>query len=432
MSVDATNINGKITGLAFGGDGIMRHQGRVVFVPQSAINDEVNVEIIDDKKAFLRARLKNISQPSSMRVTPPCPHFFACGGCHLQHIDYDEQLIAKTNFVKDALMRIAKIADPEILPIIGAKHPWTYRRHIRLHVKRNSQASILGFIARDNQTLVPIEQCLIFADGIHLMSDLKVICEELDDMGVAIHEIIVHKNLEDRLVVNFVSRPERAFNKIRVYLLSALKKYPSIKGIIFGDVSQQIGDCNLNFELDNLKINYGPDAFVQANKEQSELLYLEVKRLIKKSAGKKILDLYCGIGATSLMLAREGLSVLAIEGNPCAIKYARHNAKANNIDTIDWLVGNVERLASQTLASFKPDIVLVNPPRSGLGKLALQAIMAYRPRQIFYISCMPATLARDLKFIHEAQYAMTYCRPYDMFPQTTHVETLVQMTKLLS
>jgi 23S rRNA (uracil1939-C5)-methyltransferase len=427
MNNEARYLSGKITGFAFGGDGVMRHQGRVIFVPQAAENDEVCIDVIEDKKSFLRGRLISISQPSSTRITPPCPQYFACGGCHLQHVDYQEQLRVKQNFVKDALMRIAKIPDPHILPIIEAKQTWAYRRHIRLHVKRNGNEINLGFIGRDNHTLVAIEHCFIFEGGINLMSDLKNICLELHSKKVLVNEIVVHKTLANRLVVNLISPSLPSFNKFKPWLISALKKYPSIKGIVFGD-AQEIGDCNLNFDVDGLDICYGPDAFVQANEQQSELLYLEIRRLIKKSLAKIIVDLYCGIGATSLLLAREGLSVMAIEGNPRAVDYAKRNAKINRIDSVEWMVGDVDRLASQALTNFKPHAVLVNPPRTGLGKHALSAIMSYRPQHIFYISCMPATLARDLKLLHDAGYDMTYCRPYDMFPQTTHVETLVQMT----
>ena len=191
---------------------------------------------------------------------------------------------------------------------------------------------------------------------------------------------------------------------------------------------KDIGDCNIKFNLDGLNLTHNPKVFVQAHPEQSAALYLKLRELVKKASSKRVLDLYCGMGATSLLLKREGMEVLAIEANPESINLADKNEAANGLSGTLWHLGDVDELTPKIIKEFGPDCVVVNPPRTGLSDAVKRALLDFAPKNIFYISCMPATLARDLTFLSDT-YQLTHCQPYDMFPGTTHVETLVHLLK---
>jgi 23S rRNA (uracil1939-C5)-methyltransferase len=329
------NLTGTVSNIAFGGSGVIRHEGKVVFVPFVLPGEQVEFAITQSKKSHAFGQLIQILNTSPDRITPKCEYYGHCGGCQLQHANYDSQLRIKQQFVEDALIRLGKLPNPNIKPIIGTEHQWAYRRRIRLH-KRGEQ---VGFIGIDGHSFVPITHCEIFSGK--------------------------------------------------------------------------------SFELD-------PDIFVQAHPEQSEKLYQDLVQEIQKLGTPKILDLYCGMGLLTARLADLSCEITGIELNAKAINWAQKN----HPQTINWVIADVAKAISTYLRRDKPDVVLVNPPRTGLAPDVTAALIKYKPQHIFYTSCMPATLARDLKILSDAGYAIKQCQPYDLFPQTTHVETVVSMQRI--
>ncbi len=413
-------IEGQIDTLAFGGDGIMRHEGRVVFVPFSAPDDLVSVKIIHQKKNFARGSIQKIIQSSSYRTAVKCGHFGTCGGCQLQHINYPKQGVLKQSFVKDALARIGKI-DTDVLETRAAAHQWYYRRHIRLHWQNGE----LGFMG-EFLDVVPIKQCPIFDENAEIMDLLKNICPLLKSTRAV--EISVYKAEPSRFVLSF--QLFEAIKNSHTLFEKALADTDLIQGIMWQIEGRhsELGNCSLSFILHGLSLVYNPKVFVQAHPEQSAALYDQLCVLAKQIKAKRVLDLFCGFGASSILLRREGMDVEAIELNPESIRLARENEKNNGIEGIKWHAADVDAVADLILRGSRFDTVLVNPPRTGLSSTLTALLLKHRPEHILYVSCMPATLARDSAAL-KAGYKIHYCQPYDMFPQTTHVESLVLFIK---
>lgn len=321
---------GTVNNIAFGGSGVIRHEGKVVFVPFVLPAEEVEFEITESKKFHAFGNLIQVLRSNPDRITPKCEYYGRCGGCQLQHASYDLQLKLKQQFVEDALVRIGKLSHVKISAIIGTEHQWAYRRRVRLH-KRGDK---LGFIGVDGHSFVPITHCEIYSGK--------------------------------------------------------------------------------SLELD-------PDIFVQAHPEQSERLYQDLSREIQRLGTPKILDLYCGTGVLTAQLAGLGCEITGIELNAKAIAWAQKN----HAQKVNWVVADVAKVLESHLKREFPEVVLVNPPRTGLSPEVTALLVKYRPKHVFYTSCMPATLARDLKILTESGYQIEQCQPYDLFPQTTHVETLV-------
>lgn len=411
-------VEGRITSMAFGGDGIMRHEGQVIFVPFAAPDDEVSVKIIQQKKNFARGSIQKIINGSASRTEAPCVHFKNCGGCQLQHLHYEKQLEIKKSFVEDAFSRIAKISST-INDTKATEHRWQYRRHIRLHWHQGQ----LGFMS-DALKIVAIKQCAIFSESTEIFKALIAIATRLN-ASLPI-EISVYKTANSRFVVSFNAATKHA----KQLFTDALRAYPLIQGIMWQQQHryEELGDCSLSFELLGLSFRYNPKVFVQAHPEQSAALYEELCSLASRVQAKRVLDLYCGFGASSLLLRRAGFEVEALELNPESIRLAQENEQNNHLSGIQWHAADVDAVSDEIFNRSMPDTVVVNPPRTGLSTTLLQTLLRHQPKHILYISCMPTTLARDIALLKES-YQVEHCQPYDMFPQTTHVETLVWLQR---
>ena len=416
MLIKGSIVEGKIESIAFGGTGIVRYGGQVVFVANTVQGEEISARVYETKKNFARAQLIKINKSSPYRQIAECKYFSVCGGCQLQHIDYKEQLRVKRRFVLDALIRVGRFDKPQVELIQASSQFFSYRRHIRLHFNK----SHIGYMAADGQEIINIDTCAIFdQENLRLFLALRGLIGELKSPG----QLSLFKGNSSSYVVLF----ELKRMPTQKIMNDALKNVPELNGIVWRTPHEfkNTGDCQLEFEIDGLKINYSPHAFVQGHAEQSANLYRQLSEQMKKFKPERVLDLYCGIGATSLLIARDGVRVFGVESNPEAIRLARHNATTNSIGNLEWAMADVDTVIDKILLSFRPDAIVLNPPRTGLSGKVLSALLAYKPKIIFYISCMPATLARDLAKLSQNGYALEYCQPYDMFPQTTHVESLV-------
>jgi 23S rRNA (uracil1939-C5)-methyltransferase len=401
-------MKGTIQTLSFGGEGILRSDGLVVFVPFTAPQDEAIVEIVSKKKNFAHGKLVQLLKKSQSRIEPRCEHFGACGGCQLQHLNYSAQLEAKRQFIIDALQRIGKIPISDVT--VTPAQEWNYRLHIRMKLKKCDKGFQAGYMGND--IFVPINECPIFSGDIpHIQTLLQSLSNEGVDEG---HLRIMNNNL---LAFDFMPRlPKNAQEVFANY--SVVMQSPHEK--------KEWGNTLCETQLLDLRLRFSPFGFVQNHITQTEVLYRAILEALPAEADK-ILDLYCGIGATSLLFARMQKQVIGVESHAETVELAKENAKRNGISSCEFYEGKAEKLGVELLKKEKPDTVLCNPPRTGLDPLLVEALLEAKPACILYVSCMPSTLARDLQKFIAGGYRLDQIQGFDMFPQTTHVETLVRL-----
>ncbi len=412
-----TEVVGEVTSLAFGGQGVLRADGLVIFVPFTVAGEQVRVRITKQHKRFAEGQLIEVLRPAPERIAAPCPYYGRCGGCQLQHMNYAEQLRRKQSFVTDALKRIGNITLDAPISITAADPIWAYRRHIHLSLSQLQGRYQAGYICLDGTTPLPIRQCPIFlSDELDFIASL----EELSPVEGEAH-LGVYKNGEPFILAYDFSK--KFPPHLETFALRQLEQFTKIEGITAqcGNKTKSWGNVEGQFSLDGLQIVFSPLAFVQNHATQSAAIYHKVVEL----AGERVLDLYCGIGALTLLLAQKGAAVTGVETSAEAIRLAQLNAAQNNLKAL-FICDEVSKRAKELLKA-PWDSVIVNPPRSGLDVQTRDLLLKARPQQILYLSCMPSTLARDLAAAYQAGYQIHSCQAYDMFPQTTHVETLVDL-----
>ena len=405
--------SGTIDHLAFGGSGVMRAEGMVIFVPFAAEQDHLTVNIVKQKKNYAEGQIASIDQASPGRISPRCPHFFSCRGCQFQHLKYEEQLKAKQRFVEDALHRQAALK-VSVEPIIPSPQVWNYRKHIRLNLKILRNGFEAGYIGFDSSFL-SVSQCYLFHKEQDLLFEqIKETLLRLSNQGIKEGSLKICKN-NNQYLFAFSFFPYLPKNSSEIF-----SSFPFPVILQSPRQRESFGVSEQYFSLLGLDFFYSPYSFLQNNLEQSENLY---KAILSQTTANTVLDFYCGIGITTLLLAQRGVSVIGVEANAEAIRLAKRNQQHNQIMKAQFLCSSVENVS----VPYAP-CILVNPPRTGLSPLVLNKILEMKPQEILYVSCMPSTLARDLKKIVAAGYAIRYAQPFDMFPQTTHVETFVKLT----
>lgn len=421
-------FTGEVLRLAFGGQGIVHQDSLVVFVPFTAPGDVISYRIVQRKKNFAHGQLLNIIKPSPLRTTPRCPYFGTCGGCQLQHLTYEFQLEHKRQSLQDALVRQAQVVDITVPPVIPATQQWEYRRRISLTLRPQEEHFIAGYTTVDNTSLIAIEQCPIFTKTSDpIIRNLQDIARLLNSAGNNDGKVTLLKKDSTNYLIHFhfKTMPQNADEVLKM----ASARFPEWKGILATspNKSLQFGSLESHLEVDGLSFKFSPKAFIQNHPEQSANIYHALCQYAKEYCRHHILDLYCGIGISSLLLARNGLktfNVTGVENNGEAIRLAKHNAQANNISNVNFVKADVQNVIASLLEKTSPDVVIVNPPREGLDPKVIKALLANAPKWIFYISCMPPTLARDVKLLSKETYQLTAVQAYDMFPQTSHLETL--------
>lgn len=420
-------MEGKIETIAFGGDGILRHEGMVVFVPFTAPQDKVKIELTKKKKTHAFGKILEIKEPSGLRTVPLCPQFGSCGGCQLQHLNYEAQLEVKRRFVEEALTRIAKVTI-QVPPVVPAPTQWAYRRHIRLNMRKKGQSYEAGYINCDGVSLLSPQHCPLFEkEGDAVLAQLHTFLKTLDSRESEEASLRLFKTSQERYLFAFSF--SEAFPKNRKALIEkALKEWPQWQGVLMQSPSgrEEFGDVTSTIEVEGLKIQYSPYGFIQNHPEQSLNLYRALLEQISPSS-QRVLDLYCGVGISSLLLGKRGRKVVGVENHWESIELAKLNAKTNIAPSVTFVEGAAERLSGELFKTFKPGTLLVNPPRTGLENSLIKEILQALPKEILYTSCMPSTLARDLKLLTESSYKITWIQAFDMFPQTTHVETIVKL-----
>ncbi|MCX5866070.1 MAG: class I SAM-dependent RNA methyltransferase [Proteobacteria bacterium] len=391
----------KITGLADSGDGVGRAEGMVHFVPFSVPGDELIVEVVSRKKNFIRSRIWEITRPSADRVEPLCFYFGKCGGCSWQNISYPAQLAAKRQIVQDALLRIGRFAGAEVEPTVPSPRELGYRHRARF----NLDSGRFGFSIRGSHKFVPVGDCLLLEPelkpGVHFVRDFL---KEIRPRSFAFTSCEMTRDEDGVVSVEFTPPASRKDRE-------ELKQLAQMAG--------------LKIEVDSRR-----RAFVQANRQLNEILVQAVARELKPGEGERVLELFSGSGNFSFALTAAAGSILAIERNPAAVREAEKRRAELGLDRMTFSQGDAaSEMKKLAESGEKFEQVLLNPPREG-GQEELGLAMRLNPRRIVYISCNPAILARDLSLPSESGYRLSKVTPFDMFPQTPHIEVLAVITRL--
>jgi 23S rRNA (uracil1939-C5)-methyltransferase len=415
----------QINGITHKGEGVAKINGKAVFVPFALPGETVEIELTVDKKKYGMARLLKVIEPSPQRVEPWCPHFYACGGCSYQHTSYENQLALKTQTVNDALVRIGKV-NSQVEKCLGMIEPWRYRNKVTWQINKNQSGQpVLGYYKSGSNQIIPIHTCKIISRG---MEDATGTLRELLPMleiGDKAQAVIRQSSLDGRKMLVLSGLKSLPEAQIIRKLASA---FDSINSVIGNQTYCHYGEAYLTERINEIEFRISPQAFFQVNPLQNQKIIGTVEEFLEPQGFTRVLDLYCGSGNIALNLANKVREVVGIEEYPPAVIDAQNNALLNGITNCRFFSGPCEKILGNLKEPF--DAVILDPPRSGASKEVIKEIVKTNPEKIIYVSCNPATLARDLALFQQEQFQVAKVQPIDMFPQTSHVECVVLMSRL--
>lgn len=423
-------ISLKIHGLGHSGEGVGSSDGYIVFVDGALPGEEIEARMVESRKRHGFAELLSIRRASSDRTLPPCPLFGRCGGCQLMHLTYPKQLEIKRQRVIDALERIGKI-DAPVFPCLPSHSTLAYRNKIQLPVKKD----VFGLYARNSHDLVEVDACPIHCTlGEEVYKAAGAMLKRSPISGLRHLLIKSALRTNEALVILVTDHPPTPQDILVAEEL--LASHPAIKGVVHNlhegkenvilgpSFTTLSGIGSIQEKLGNLIFQITAGSFFQVNPAQAELLYEKALEFGELIGNETVLDAYCGVGTLSLYFAKKAKKVLGVECVPQAIENARANAAINNIDNVSFTLDTSEHFI-KTLSSI--DLILLNPPRKGCERAFLDNIGRLAPKKVVYISCDPATLARDLAHLQSFGYKVEAVQPFDMFPQTAHVECVAKL-----
>lgn len=456
--------NVEITGVAAEGKSIARVDDMVVFIPYGAPGDVVNIKLDKKKSSYAEAHIVDMVKPSPDRVTPACEHFGVCGGCKWQHIPYESQLRYKRDQVVDALTRIAKVEIPEVNPTLGSKETFCYRNKLEYTFsckcwitfedlrsgREIADRNALGFhIPGAFDKVLDIKKCWLQDD---LSNRIRLFVRQYAlAKGYEFYDIKAQQGLMRTLMVRIAStgevmlivvfaRPEQ--EKIDDLMGAIAAEFPEITSLLYV-VNQKVNDTiadqevityrgrdYINEEMEGLHFRIGPKSFYQTNSLQAYELYKVARRMACLKPDDLVYDLYTGTGTIANFVARQVKKVVGIEYVPEAIADAKLNSEVNGIDNTIFFAGDMKDVLTDGFIAEhgRPDVMIIDPPRAGMHEDVVNVILNARPERIVYVSCNPATQARDLALM-DSLYSVEEVQPVDMFPHTHHVENVVRMTR---
>lgn len=396
----------KLEKLTYGGDALGRlSDGRAVFVPFALPGETVRIHSVNEKRGHVRAALVEVLEPSPERIAPKCKHFGVCGGCHYQHLPYQAQLSAKTEILRDQLRRIGKIENPPVKQIVPSSTEWNYRNHVQFHLTPDGK---LGYIDAQCRSVIPISEC-------HLPElPLNILWPSLEfDPGLGLERVSLRLGVDDETMLVLESEsPETPELELEANL--------SVVHLTDNDVVVMAGDDHLTMIVNDRLFHVSAASFFQVNTEMAGKMAAHLLAHLRVSPATTLLDVYCGVGLFSAFFAPRLGRLIGIESSPSACEDF-----AVNLDEFDN-VELYEAPAEDVLPALdvKPDIAIVDPPRAGLEKRSLDALLARGPARIAYVSCDPSTLARDAARLIAGCYRLVQVTPFDLFPQTYHIESI--------
>lgn len=460
--------NVEITGVAAEGKALVRIDDVVTFVPNCVPGDVVDLQVTKKKHSFMEAKVLRIVQPSAVRCEAKCKHFGVCGGCKWQILPYEEQLRYKQQQVVDNLTRIGKVELPEISPILGSKHIYEYRNKLEFTfadrkwfpweviekaggLDKIDSTYGLGFhIPNAFDKVLDIEEC-------HLMPDINnrirnsirnyarehelTFYNEHSHTGL-LRTLILRTNHKGELmlIVVFGEKVESQKSKVERLLEYLHMEFPEIISLLYvenlkfndtiGDQDVQVyfGQDHIMEQMEDLQFKVGPKSFYQTNTEQAYELYKVAREFAELSGDELVYDLYTGTGTIANFVAHQARQVIGIEYVPEAIEDAKVNSAINGINNTLFFAGDMKDILNDDFVEHygRPDVIITDPPRAGMHEDVVNVILNAAPKRIVYVSCNPATQARDLALL-DAKYRVTKVQPVDMFPHTQHVENVVQL-----
>ncbi len=456
--------NIEITDVAAEGNALARVDGLVVFVPFAAPGDVADIKLLKKRKSYADGRIERLITPGEIRVAPRCDHFTICGGCRWQHLPYSFQLNCKQRQVEDAIQRIAKVEAPEVMPIIGSEEIWEYRNKMeytfsnKKWLTREQLESGEEFTDRDGagfhipgafDKVLDINTC-------HLQDNLgnrlrNFIRDFGRDNGYAFYDLRQQQGLLRNLMVRIASTGEVMAlmqfgeddtTKINTLLSAVKQNFPEITSLLYvinTKVNDTIGDQEvityagrdyIEEEMEGLRFRIGPKSFYQTNSHQAYRLYSVARDFAALSGTELVYDLYTGTGTIANFVARNASKVIGIEYVADAIEDAKVNSAANGIENTEFYAGDMKDVLTDEFIERhgRPEVMIVDPPRAGMHEDVVGVILNAEPQRIVYVSCNPATQARDLAML-DCKYRIEAIQPVDMFPHTAHVENVVKLVR---
>ena len=415
----------KIEDFDFKGRGFGRFENKAVFLDGGIIGDKVLASPIKEKKNYTEAKIIKILEPSPFRKNPTCPYYKNCGGCDFQELDYQKEIEWKTNKVKIDILKFSK-EKINIPTTLKNDSTINYRNNIQLKVKDNK----IGYFKKNSREIVDIKKCEIaktqINNTIKILRNIKEVRKLTD--------IVIRQNEKEEVQVVLIGEKEintnNILNKLLDIKLNSLYFNKKDKNKRYSDNFKKIyGEDYLEEEVLKNKFLISKESFFQVNKKQSEKLYLVAIDYLEINKDDIILDLYCGIGTTTLALAKQSKSVVGVEVIDRAIRDARLNAELNDIKNVRFITAKAEEIIDKLYESgFKPNKILLDPPRSGVDIKLIEQIKRLDVERIVYISCNPTTQARDIELL-KSMYKLEKIQPVDMFSKTVHVECVVLMSR---
>jgi 23S rRNA (uracil1939-C5)-methyltransferase len=446
----------EVVDIALGGKGLARHEGRVVFLDGGLPGDLVQARVTRVKRDYAEARVEGIDRSSPLRVAAPCPHVGRCGGCRFQDLDYAEQCALKERQVREALVRIGGCPEPRLHPTRPAPEPFHYRNKMEFSFHPAADGTpILGLHERGTYDRVfAVETCL-------LPSPLTLEIVRLTqgfalEHGWSAYHPVRHQGVVRFLVVRHLPHTDQC----AVHLIAASAEVPGLEAwaaavaarspavrsvtlglnrsranIAVGEEERVLAGGRVVLErLLGLEFEASSNTFLQTNSRQAEALYQAVRSAARPERGETVLDLYCGAGTLTLLMAREAGTAVGVESVPEAVERARRNAERNQVANARFVEGEARRVLREWArgerpGAPRPELVVVDPPRAGLHPRVVTRITELAPQRVVYVSCNPATLARDLRDFSGQGYRLAEAWPFDLFPHTPHVECVARLER---
>lgn len=421
-----------------------------LFVLGALPNEEGIVEIEKLHKTYGYAKLIRIfpDKTSKYRTTPICKHYPECGGCNIMHMNYEGQLIFKKGLVKDSFKKIAGMENVKVKNVIGMNNPYYYRNKVQVPFAQNFGKNICGFYKRNTHDIIPLSECYIQPEeSTEVVKFVKNLCNEMKYKGYDekkhtgdIRHIIVKTTTNQEQIMVVLVSMKKELPNIDLLCQKLVKRFPHVKsvvinvndkkgnGIIGNNSFSVYGEDKIIDELCGFKFELSAESFFQVNHEQTEKLYNEAIKLAELKEDDVVIDAYCGIGTIGLIASKHVKHVYSVEIVEDAIKNAKNNAKLNKVKNITFECGKAEEQIIKWQNKVKANLIFVDPPRKGCDETLLNTIIEMNIPKIVYVSCDPATLARDVKILSE-HYELKSVQPVDMFPQSSHIENVVLLTR---
>jgi 23S rRNA (uracil1939-C5)-methyltransferase len=431
------------------GEGIGKIDDFTVFVPQTVTGDKVEVLIQKVKKSFGHGKALRVIVPSPFRAEPRCGVFDQCGGCQLQHMSYEAQLKWKTKKVRETLRRIGGLKDIEVADTLGMQEPFNYRNKAQYPIREENGALKIGFFAQKSHRIIPAERCDI--QDTRNEEVIKRVKDFLIQQHISIYNEQTHKGLVRHLLIKTAYHTGEMMVCLVIngktlphqdQLIATLKEVQGLTSLVLNHNTEKTsstlgtqmtvihGQDFIIDQIGDLRFKISPLSFFQVNPLQTNVLYDKALEFASLTGEETVWDAYCGIGTISLFLAQKAKKVYGVEIVPEAITSANANAKLNNITNTEFFTGKAEDIIpSLYKEGIIADTIVVDPPRKGCDAKLLDTLIEMNPQKIVYVSCDPATLARDLAYLTQNGYTVHQVQPVDMFPHTTHVECVIGMQR---